>query len=297
MAKVDKLPISVIIHTRNSAAVIERAITSVPFATDVIVIDMESTDNSIAIAKRLGCRVFSHPDVGYVEPARNFGISKATQEWVLILDADEEILAPLAEKIAKLITLPVDVWKLPRKNLFFGLWPKHAAWWPDYVVRLFRHGHVTWTPEIHSEPKLSGVVDSVEAKEEWAITHHNYSNVSEYVNRLNHYTTIASNENHHKDQLSIEAFFNDFFRKFFYLKSYKDGVAGLQLSMLQAMYQASLAIKVWEKRGKKNSAFSIDRIMKKITRDLAYWRADYHVQNESSPLLRIYWRIRRKFKV
>jgi (heptosyl)LPS beta-1,4-glucosyltransferase len=296
MAKVT-LPISVIIHTKNSQSIIERAIRSVSFATDVIVIDMESSDNTKTVAKRLGAAIYSHPDSGYVEPARNFGISKATQEWVLILDADEEIPATLAEKIAKLITLPVDMWKLPRKNLFFGLWPKHAAWWPDYVVRLFRHGHVTWTPEIHSEPKLSGVVDSVEAKEEWAIIHHNYSNVTEYVNRLNHYTSIASKEDRHKDQLSIDAFFNDFFRKFFYLKSYKDGVAGLQLSMLQAMYEASLAIKVWEKRGKKNSAFSIDRMMKKITRDLAYWRADYHVQNEKNNLHKFYWRIRRKLKV
>lgn len=297
MAKVDKLPISVIIHTKNSESVIKRAIQSVPFASDVIVIDMESTDSSIAIAKRLGATIFSHPDLGYVEPARNFGISKATQDWVLILDADEEIPATLAKKIAELIMLPVDVWKLPRKNLIFGLWPKHAAWWPDYVIRLFRRGHVNWPPEIHSEPTISGTVDSVEAKEEWAITHYNYLSVSEYINRLNHYTTIASKEKHHTGELSIEAFFNDFFRKFFYLKSYKDGIAGLQLSLLQAMYEASLAIKVWEKQGKKEIGYSVDRFMKKIMHDMAYWRADYHVQNETNPLVRFYWRVRRKFNV
>jgi (heptosyl)LPS beta-1,4-glucosyltransferase len=289
--------ISVIIHTKNSAKTLRAALESVEFADEIVVIDAESSDETVAIAKEFTDRIFTVEKADYVEPVRNFGISKASRKWLLLLDADEEIPHSLAKKLPELMEKEADVWRLPRKNLIFGFWPKHASWWPDYVVRFFKKGQVRWRAEIHSQPKTLGKVADLEPREEWAIIHHNYTNISEYIGRLNHYTSITAQEKTRRSQPALEAFFSDFFRKFFLMKSYRDGVVGLHVSILQAMYEAAVAMKLWEKAGKKNRPVAVDEMMKKLIGEMAYWRAEHQVQTQRHALPRLFWRVRRKLKV
>jgi (heptosyl)LPS beta-1,4-glucosyltransferase len=291
-----KLPLSVIIHTRNSSKTLEKALRSIAFAQEVIVVDMESADDSVAIAKKHGARVVKHKDVGFVEPARMFGIAQAAQEWVLVLDADEEIQPKLAQKIPELLTQEVSAWKIPRKNLMFGKWPKHAAWWPDYVVRLFKKNAIDWPATIHAQPTVDGRMEELEASEDLAILHQNYDSVTDYVERLNHYTSIAANETKIEKRNALKAFSDELVNKYFHLNGHKDGVVGLHISMLQAMYQSILAMKMWEKLGKKEISLEPGSIIQTLMRDLAYWRADYELK-KSKGLGRIVWMLRRKLKV
>src|SRR5688572_7980444 len=136
--------ISVVINTLNEEKSIERAIKSVDFADEILVCDMHSDDNTPLIAKKLGAKVIFHKRAGFVEPARNFAISKAEHEWVFVLDADEEVPDSLKGKLKEVIngsgvTTFVEI---PRKNILFGRWMKASMWWPDYNIRFFKKGFV-----------------------------------------------------------------------------------------------------------------------------------------------------------
>lgn len=291
-----KLPISVIIHTKNSSQTLEKALKSASFAQEIIVIDMESQDNTIELAKKYGATIFHHQDTGYVEAARMFGISKANFAWVFVLDADEEIQPKLEKMLPQLIDGKEDAWKIPRKNLIFDKWPKHAAWWPDYVLRLFKKQLITWPNKVHSQPQLNGLVGELDPDETVAIIHHNYSSVSQYLDRINDYTTLQAKENQKYSSNSFQSFFNDFFRKYFFLEAHKDGALGLNVSLLQAIYESVLSMKKWEADGLKKYQIQPGKMIDQIMRDMSYWRADYNVR-QSKGLNQLIWKVRRKLKV
>ena len=118
------MAISVVINTRNEEKNLPRCLASVKgLADEIVVTDMESIDKTVEIAKKAGAKVFKHKQTGYVEPARNYAISKATGEWILILDADEETPPSLVKKLKQLVkTGKADYYRLPRKNIVFGRW-------------------------------------------------------------------------------------------------------------------------------------------------------------------------------
>lgn len=245
--------ISVVINALNEEKNLPRVIASVKnFADEIIVIDMESSDATVSVAKRFGAKVFSHPQTGYVEPARNFAISKANGEWVLILDADETIPRTLQKKLLSIIgTSKNDYFRLPRKNLIFGKWIRHSRWWPDYNIRFFRRGHVSWNEVIHAVPMTKGRGTDLPAKEVFAIIHDNYPTLEIYLERMNRYTTIQSkllvNGGYKFDWRDlIKKPLSEFLSRYFVGESYKDGIHGLALSALQAFSELALYLKVWQ---------------------------------------------------
>jgi (heptosyl)LPS beta-1,4-glucosyltransferase len=245
--------ISVVINTLNEEKNLPRAIASIKaLANEIVVVDMQSDDATQEVAEKLGALVYTHKRTGYVEPARNFAIGKARSEWVLILDADEEIPPKLAHKLKSLTEKPeADYYRLPRKNIVFGSWLKHSRWWPDYNIRFFKKGRVTWNEVIHSVPMTSGKGMDLPAQEEYAIVHHNYSSVEDYLQRMNRYSDIQAKnlikEGHKfiwKDL--IKRPLSEFLSRYFSGEGYKDGLHGLALSGLQAFSEFILYLKVWQ---------------------------------------------------
>ncbi|HTK03368.1 MAG TPA: glycosyltransferase family 2 protein, partial [Alphaproteobacteria bacterium] len=116
--------ISVVINTINEEQALPRALASVRnLADEIVVVDMESIDKTVEIAKKLGAKVFTHQKIGYVEPARNFAISNTVGDWILILDADEEVQPNLIKKFKEIVKNPkADYYRVPRKNIIFGRW-------------------------------------------------------------------------------------------------------------------------------------------------------------------------------
>ncbi|MEK7597845.1 MAG: glycosyltransferase family 2 protein [Patescibacteria group bacterium] len=158
--------ITVVVHTFNEEGNIEDCINSAKLLTgEIILIDMESTDRTSEIAKSLNVPVFNFPKSNYVEPAREFGISKSRTDWVLILDADERMTKELAKEITNIISVgndprvvPKTYYKIPRKNIFAGIkWLRYGGWWPDYQIRLINKKYfINWPKRIHSTPKIKG---------------------------------------------------------------------------------------------------------------------------------------------
>jgi len=295
--------ISVVINTLNEEANLPRAIASVKsFADEIVVVDMESTDKTAEVAKSLGAKVFSHKKAGYVEPARNYALRQAQGLWLFVLDADEEVPQGLALQIQKILKNPkADYYRIPRKNIIFGHWMKHSRWWPVYNIRLFKKGTVSWIEIIHAVPMTQGVGGEVEAKEVFAIIHHNYDSVEQYLERMNRYTSqyaILRVKDGYKlswKDLIIKPS-NEFLSRYFFGEGYKDGLHGFVLSLLQAFSELTVYLKIWqrEKFIEQNPTITeIASLINEEEKELHYWQADAMVKGGGGLL----HRIRRKLKV
>ena len=294
--------ISVVIHTKNASDTVERAIKSVLlWASEILVIDMKSDDNTVEIAKGMGAKVISVPDAQFADPARQLGLERAKGPWILVLDADEEIPKTLAEILQQLTeNLAVSAYEIPRKNMIFGHWA-HTGWWPDYIIRFFQKDAVTWPGRVHALPEAKGTVVRLEAKEEYAIIHHNYDSVEQFVTRLNRYTSLEVTQKNENAPL-IKTFFDEFERRYFQDEGLKQGQYGYALSLLQSCYMLIAQVKRMERKG-----FSVDNVSQSVVqieqdlddvyRDLCYWIADMHVKNDRSFFSRLYWKVRRKLSV
>lgn len=298
--------LSVIIHTKNSSKTLKKALQSVNrLADEIIVVDMHSDDNSVEIAKKHTKHIFTFKDVGYVEPARNFAIKKAKGDWIFILDADEEVPAKLETEIHRLVTSehPYNAFFIPRKNLIFGTWMEHTGWWPDFQLRLFRSGSVTWKDEIHSVPEIDGDVDYIASQEELAIVHHNYETISEYLQRLDKYSTIQASEDTSVVELYpksvINTFSDEFLRRMFQWHGTKDGVHGVALSFLQSLSEVVRLLKQWETTGKKTGVYSEDKTIESLEKfrdDIDHWITTYKLE-KAGPLEKVRIKVKRRMGV
>lgn len=298
--------LSVVITTWNEEKNLARAVSSVKkIADEIVVVDTESTDQTVTIAKKLGCKVYHHKNTSIVEPVRNFSISKARGDWILLLDADEEIPQLLAEEIKKIIANDqFDYYRIPRKNIIFGKWIKSSHWWPDYVYRLFKKGSVTWSDEVHSIPYTKGKGADLSLGEEVSIIHHNYDSIDQYLEKLNRYTSnnaknlLDSGYNFYWLDVIVKPF-DEFVRQYFSRRGYVEGLHGLVLAGLQAFSEFVLYIKLWQASDFVPVDVTIDKLseeLKSKNKEYEWWFYEAKI-NESNFLTKIFWKIKRKLKI
>lgn len=305
------MKLSVVINTKNSEKTLERTLKSVSFADEIIIVDMMSDDKTIDIAKKYTTNIHKYKDVGYVEPARNFAIAKASGDWILIVDSDEVVSKELKVNIQEIVResseYKADCYYLPRKNMIIGKWLEFTGWWPDYVLRLFKNGHVAWSDQIHSVPITQGKVIELPAKDEFALQHYNYETVDDYLTRMYRYTNIQADEliakiNSQEKLLNqaemVKAFKNEFLSRLFAREGIKDGMQGLSLSFLQGLSEVVVYLKAWEKLGKLDTDTELQQTsaineLFVFKAELNYWLSDYMVQN-STGLKKLYWMFKRK---
>jgi len=303
----EKQKLSIVINTKNAAATLKETLKSVKeIADEIIVVDMHSSDETREIAKKYQAKIFLHKDLSFADPARNFALSKASHDWILVLDADEEIPAALKATIQKIINDPqsAKAYYLPRKNIIWGKWIQHTGWWPDHQLRLFKKGEVKWPGKVHQLAEAKSKAEYLAAEEQFALLHHNYQTVSDFIERLNRYTTLEVDKitQENKKALSVNSvikiFKDEWLKRLFALEGYKDGTHGLSLSFLQASYELVALLKINEKNLQENKPQN-DEIktmmaLKNFQKDLSYWIADYYVKN-SKGFKKIYWQMRKKF--
>lgn len=273
------MKISVVVNTYNEEKNISRCLESVKdFADEIVIVDMHSSDKTMEIAKRYGSRVFQHEYTRYVEPARNFALSKAQGDWVLLIDADEELPTSLAKELKEIADGErVEYVEIPRKNIIFGKWIGHSRWWPDYLIRFFKKGKVIFSDKIHVPPETSGKGIKLEAMEEKALIHYNFQSISQFVERLNRYTDIQSEElvkSGYKfvweDLISKPA--NEFFSRFFAGEGYKDHLHGLALALLQGFSELVLYLKVWERsKFEEKNIKDFGSVSQRVVSDFFHW--------------------------
>jgi glycosyltransferase involved in cell wall biosynthesis len=246
--------ISVVINTYNAARHLERVLESVKDFDEVMVCDMESTDDTRKIAGRYSCRIVTFPKEGHsiVEPAREFAIHEAANKWVLVIDADELVTPQLRKYLYDTIgkaDAPAGV-AIPRKNYFMGRF-MHSAY-PDYVLRFFRQDLTHWPAVIHCSPEVDGKVTRIpESRRELALEHLANDTVSDILRKSDTYSAYEMPRRRHKNYglwaLISRPLFR-FFKSYFIKRGFMDGMPGLIHALLDAHYQAVVVAKLIEER-------------------------------------------------
>lgn len=245
--------ISTVVVTLNEAEFLKDCLASVASESDeVVIVDLGSEDDSLKIAKNFGVKLFTHRRVEYVEKVRDFAVSKAGGDWILVLDPDERVGPSLWKKLKDVIKEDKYVAvNIPRKNIFFGHFIKHTNWWPDKHIRFFKKNKVQWVDKIHAYPKISGKILDLPIKQDLAIVHYGYESISQFIDRQNRYSEIEARQRYENgEKFSWGIFFwwpaREFLVRFIKHQGYLDGFWGFALTFLMMIYKLMVVIKLWE---------------------------------------------------
>lgn len=253
--------VSVVINTLNEAARLSFALRSVqPWANEIVVVDMESDDATVEIARSFGARVETHPRVGYADPARALAVGLATSDWVLILDADEVVPPALARRLLDIASGGAcDVVSIPWSNYLLGAPLGYTGWGPtqDRHARFFRRGSIQVRPDIHDYLRVAPAARVMELPYEagFAVVHLNYVDVSQFITKLNRYTDIEADALLARGRgrgggylAALADAARESLRRYVRQSGWRDGWRGFYLSMLMAFYRLAVHAKVRERR-------------------------------------------------
>ena len=242
-------PVTAIVITKNEAEDIAAALKSVSWADEVIVIDAESTDETVAIAREFTERVYVRAWNGYIEQ-KNHAASLASHDWIFSLDADERVTPALASEIQALLRgNPGHVgYRMPRVSFHFGRWMRTTDMYPDYQLRLYDRRRARWGGQyVHESVKVDGPVGYFKAE----LEHYPYRDLSEHLVRMDRYTTLAARQMYESGQRAT--FLNllvhprvAFLRNYILKGGFRDGTAGLVISLVNSYYVFLKFAKLWE---------------------------------------------------
>jgi glycosyltransferase involved in cell wall biosynthesis len=249
--------ISVVINTLNSEVWLDYALRSVePWADEIVVVDMHSDDRTREIAAARGARVLLHERVGYVEPARAFAVAQATHEWILILDSDEMVPEPLSRRLREIAaTDEADAVSIPRMNYLFGAPVLHSGWGADQdrAWRFSKRGRLTFPDRIHGALAPSGDARGLRlaAGVGLDLVHFNYIDVSDFVERLNRYTSVEVRGTAERKGTARGVAFSvpkELVLRWFRFAAWRDGWRGRYLTLMMMCYRVVAAAKAHEAR-------------------------------------------------
>jgi len=272
------------------------------FADEIIIVDMDCGEKLDELKKKYSLIIYSHPRLAVVEPARNFGISKATNSWVLLLDPDERLPISLRKELKQIVSRSdIDYVKMPRKNIIFGKWLHYTGAWPDYLIRFFKKDVVTWSSKIHVQPTIEGKGLTLQDTQRLAIKHYNYRTISDYLQKAIRYTDKRATELV-KDGYSIKIAdlilkpVQEFNSRFYFQKGYKDGMAGIIFSALQSFSEVLIYAQVWEKtKNKKNivNKTSLVSAIQQAIYEFGHWFTIYlATEYTSNPIKKVLFYMR-----
>ncbi|WP_295727685.1 glycosyltransferase family 2 protein [uncultured Muribaculum sp.] len=245
--------ISVVINTYNAEQHLDKVLESAKAFDEIVVCDMESTDRTIEIAKKHGCRIVTFPKGNHTicEPARNTAIQAASNQWVLVLDADELVPDGMPEYLYDWIGKNKSAAALSfgRINQFMG---RKATGGPDRLYRFLRKDKVDWPPTIHSRPVIDGPVEYVPlSRKDLFLIHLDNPTIAERVDKLNTYSSNEVIRRRFRNFGYMSFLFRPlwaFIRTYFIRGAIRDGRRGLIRSYLEAYYQIMMMAKVTEYR-------------------------------------------------
>lgn len=245
------MSISAVIITKDEERNIADCLESVRWADETIVVDAGSVDRTVDIAKAYTPGVFVRSWPGY-GPQKNFGIDQAASDWILIVDADERVTAPLREEIQKLMKagVPPNVtgYEIPRRNFFYGRWIQGGGVYPDYQLRLFRRTAGRYDDVLlHERFQIAGRVARLSSP----LDHYSMPTIRHHVRKMMRYTTLGAQEklktSSHISTMQIGANHLGTIAKTYLLrKGYQDGIHGLIVAMFAGMHTFVKYAKAWE---------------------------------------------------
>ncbi len=300
--------LSVVVTVFNGEKYLAECLASVKdIASEIIVVDHQSSDKSLSIAKKFTKKVYSRPnDVSSIDLQKNYGFEKATGDWILSLDADEAVTQELIHEIRSIIDGQSSIlsgYYIPRKNIIFGKWIEHTGWYPDYQLRLFKRGKGKYTKKhVHEQIMIDGEVGKLINP----LHHEAYQTVYQFLHRG--LTVYAPNE---AEALRVNEYafsykdtvwfpFQEFLRRYFAREGYKDGFHGLVLSLLMAAYHLAVFLYLWEYEKFPSSVNPTVLLANQITTmktEWSYWTTTMRINQAKNPATKILLKAKRKLHV
>lgn len=302
--------LSVVISAWNEASTIERCLKSVRWADEIILIDNKSSDQTVSLARTYTRLIYHQSNKSMLNTNKNYGFAKASSDWILSLDADEEIPESLTGEILSILsekskmTTPDDIvgYWIPRKNIIFGKWIQHGLWWPDEQLRLFQRGKGKFPcNHIHEYIQVDGKTSQLKAP----FMHYNYTSISQFIRKMDSLYTNDEVKRHLSTGYNfswhdaVRFPLSDFVKIYFAQDGYKDGIHGLVLSMLQAVYSFIVFAKLWEAHGFREQDIelrSLDREMEHNRRELQYWNLTASIKQSTDVLRTLWLKLKRRYE-
>lgn len=233
------MPVTALIITLNEAAHIEACLNSVAWAEERLVIDSGSTDDTVAIARRMGATVIVHPFDGY-SAQKNFGASRATHDWIVSVDADERVTPELSTDMKAAAAAPGDHagFRMPRATWHLGRWMRCTDWYPDNQLRLYDRRRARWNGRtVHESVTADGPVGRLDHE----LQHYAYRDIAHHLDTINRYTTLAAEEMYARGRRTgpLELLLHPpaaFLRNYILRRGIIAGTPGLIVSIMNSYY-------------------------------------------------------------
>ena len=246
--------ISAVILAKNEEVNIKRVINSVKWCDEVLIIDDGSIDKTVEIAKKMGTKIYPHLLNGDFAAQRNYGIEKARGEWVLFVDADEEVNINLAEEIRSAISkVEYDGYLIKRQDYFGGRWLNHGDKPRNTtgtglikLLRLAKKGTGSWKGVVHEEWIVSGKIGTLNNP----LLHYPHQTIGEFIEAVNRFSTMQADIYHKEGQKS--SFWQivlypagKFIKNYFFGLGFLDGTPGFMVAMMMTLHSYLVRSKLY----------------------------------------------------
>lgn len=279
-------PITGVILARNEEANILPCIQALrPHVDDLLLVDMDSTDRTVLLARPHVAKVLSHPRVANFDAARNVAIPEAAHEWLWFVDADERISEQAGALVSRFVRErghDFEALTIPFKTYFCGQWMRHCGWWPGYTMpRLLKRGHFLFAEKLHGGVEVRGRQARIQPDPQLAIDHYSYQSLDHYLEKLNRYTsTEALNLDavgrSYDWQVGVRAMVRDLHHYYEVNRGYADGHRGWILSWLSGQYRWLTWAKLAERQDFSNDSpplpTDLDAVIELMEDELAQLR-------------------------
>ncbi len=251
--------ITVLILAKNEEEMIAECIHQLSFASEVIMLDQNSTDKTVSIARSLGAKIYNSQSEDFAQN-RNTLKSKSNYDWLLYLDADERLDKNTIEEIIEITkkNKSNEAYLFPRKNYMLGKWLRHGGWWPDYVPRLFKkNALLKWTGSVHESPEIEGSFGCAVNP----ITHLTARTTTKMLAKSIKWAKIEAELNAQADAPKVnllkvlKAMSKEFIKKYFLKMGFLDAKIGLIQAIYQSLHSAIVLTYLWEIQNKSKEKF------------------------------------------
>lgn len=239
--------ISALILTKNEEKNIKRCLNSLVWCDEIIIIDDFSTDRTDQVAKKSGAKVYKRHLGDDFAAQRNFGLSKAKNEWIFFIDADEIVTSALRDEIKeKIKESDIDGFYLKREDYFFGRVLHYGEAGNVKLLRLAQKNSGVWKRKVHEVWKVKGKISELNNP----IIHYSHLTISDFISDINKYSTIHASENKRERKKYNFLFIifhpiGKFFVNYFLKLGFLDGKQGFIMALMMSFHSFLSWSKLW----------------------------------------------------